>query len=72
MSTSNVKRQGHRDKTGKTAKSSPLTMHYKAYAVRRTLQVTSRTSRRHNSVAAGGDGVTAVHDDGGLRAVCVW
>ena len=49
--TSNVKVT--RDKTGKTAESSPLTVHYKACAVRRTLQVTSRSSRRHNSVAVG-------------------
>ena len=33
---------------------------------------TASSSRRYDSVTAGGDGVTAVHDDGGLRAVYVW
>jgi len=58
MSRSEVKVT--RDKTRKTAASSPLTVHCKACAVRRTLQMTSSSSRRYHSVAAGrGNGVTA-------------
>jgi len=33
------------------------------------MQYTVRSSRRLHCVAAGGDGVTAVHVDGGLRVV---
>jgi len=40
--------------------------------VRPTLQMTSTSSRRNHSVASGGDRVTTVHADGGLRAVYVW
>jgi len=40
------------DKNWKTAASSVLTVHCKACAVRRTLQVTSSSSRRYHSVAA--------------------
>ena len=66
MSRSKVKGQGYQgQKKRKTAKSSPLTMHCKACAVRCKRQ------------AADGSipwppGVTGVHADGGLPAVYVW
>ena len=41
-------------------------MHGKAYAVRRTQQAAT------DDTIAWPPGVTAVHADGGLRAVCVW
>jgi len=54
-----------RTKKRKTAESSPLTMHSKACAVRRTLHTVA-----DDTIALqppGGDRVTAVHADGGLR-----
>jgi len=51
----------------KTSESSPLTMHSKACAVLRTLHAAA-----DDTIATGGDGVTAAHADGRLHAVYVW
>jgi len=53
-----------RDKNEKTAESSPLTVHSKACA---TAPYAAGSSRLYHCVAAGGDRVTAVQADGGLR-----
>jgi len=71
MSRSKVKGQGQQgQKKRKTAESFPLTMHNKACAVGRTQQ--SAADETIAWLPAGGDGVMAVHADGGLRAVYVW
>ena len=56
-----------RDKTGKTAESSPLTMHCNACAVR------GKGAAGDGTIAwpPGRDGVTGAHADGSLRAVYV-
>ena len=68
MLRSKVKVQGHRgQKNEKNAESSPLTMHAKATrALGRTLHAAADDSIVWPPV---GDGVTAVHVDGGLHAV---
>jgi len=65
---SGVKGQAHQDKKNeKLLKSSALTM--RGNARRALWPYAARSSRRVHCVAAGGDGTTAVHVDGGLRAV---
>jgi len=63
-----------RDKTGKTAASSPLTMHCKAsrkpYAANDVIQ--QQTAPFPCSRRGGGDGVPLVHAGVGLRALYVW
>jgi len=58
----------------KTAESFPLTMQCIVTSLTRTPKnmQTTCSRRRDYCVAAGGDGVTGVHADGGLRAVYVW
>ena len=65
----NVKVKGQRSRSPgtkklKTAESFPLTVHSKACA---TAPYAARSSRLYHRVTAGGDRMTAVHADDGLR-----